>query len=141
MHGEATPGNPASVLGKAIGRHGWPAPILSDNGRQFTSNARPLDHSEPVAFGKALIRHHIKHIHSRVRHPQTNGRLEKFRDMFERKAIHFQSVDEFMHRYNHTRPHGALNLDGMETPADACCAKKVTNEVLADPAMLWRNSS
>lgn len=46
-----------------------------------------------------------------------------------------------MHWYNHIRPHGALNLDEMETPSDAYYAKKITNEVLVDPAILWRNES
>ena len=92
--------------------------------RQFTSNVQPLDHNQPVTFEKTLIKHHIKHnTHIRVKHSQTNGKLEKLWDIFERKVIHFKTVDEFMHWYNHIRPHGALNLDEIETLADAYYSK------------------
>jgi len=35
----------------------------------------------------------------------------------------------------------ALDLDNMETPADAYYAKKITNEIFIDPEILWRNES
>jgi transposase InsO family protein len=43
--------------------------------------------------------------------------------------------------YGHVRPHGALNLDEMETPANAHYGKMATNDVLVDPEMFWRNQS
>ena len=141
VYNEATSENSSTVLGEAIRKYGRPASVLSDNGKQFTSNVEPLDHNKPVDFEKQLMRHHVKHSHTRVRHPQTNGKLEKFWDIFERKIIYFKSINEFMHWYNHIRPHGALNLDEMETPSDAYHSRKITNEILVDPAMLWRNES
>lgn len=141
VYAEATSENSAAVLAGAIKRYGRPATVLSDNGKQFTSNVQPLDHNKPVDFEEQLMKNHVKHAHIRVRHPQTNGKLEKFWDIFERKVIYFQTVEEFMHWYNHIRPHGALNLDEMETPSDAYYAKKITNEILVDPAILWRNGS
>ena len=72
-----------------------PASVLSDNGKQFTSNVEPLDHNKPVYFEDQLMRNHIKHSH-RVRHLQTNGKLEKFWDIFENKIAYFKSIDEFM---------------------------------------------
>jgi len=141
VYDEATTVNSSAVLEEAIKKYGRPASILSDNGKQFTSNVKPLDHNKPVDFEKTLMRNHVKHSHTRIRHPQTNGKLEKFWDIFENKIIHFKSVEQFMHWYNHIRVHGALDLDNMETPAGAYHAKKITNEILIDPSILWRNES
>ena len=137
----ATSVNAKTVLADAIKQYGRPASVITDNGKQFTSNVEPLDCNKPVEFEEYLMKNHINHIHSRPYHPQTNGKIEKFWDIFECKIIHFKSIDEFIHWYNHIRPHGALDLDEMETPADAYYTKKVTNEILIDPEVLWRNHS
>ena len=133
--------NSVSVLEDAIKRHGRPASILSDNGAPFTTNEHGSYDNMPTSFEHHLMRHHIRHRRSRVHHPQTNGKLEKFFDIFERKLVFFKSIPEFMEWYNHIRPHGALNLDEMETPANAYYSKMETGDVLADPEILWRNQS
>ena len=137
----ATSVNAKTVLADAIKQYGRPASVITDNGKQFTSNVESLDCNKPVEFEEYLMKNHINHIHSRPYHPQTNGKIEKFWDIFECKIIHFKSIDEFIHWYNHIRPHGALDLDEMETPADAYYTKKVTNKILIDPEVLWRNHS
>ena len=53
----------------------------------------------------------------RVDHPETNGKIEKFFDIFEKKVMFFNSVDEFMNWYNFIRPHGAFDIERLETPA------------------------
>ncbi len=141
VYDEATSVNSSAVLSDAIKNHGRPASVLSDNGKQFTSNVNTLDHNKPVDFEQQLMRHHVKHSRTRVRHPQTNGKLEKFWDIFECKIEYFESVEQFMHWYNHIRVHGALDLDNMETPSDAYHSKMITNEILIDPSILWRNYS
>ncbi|MGI0063104.1 MAG: DDE-type integrase/transposase/recombinase [Nitrosopumilaceae archaeon] len=138
---DATSKNSVTVLEEAVKRYGRPASILSDNGAQFTTNERDSYDGMPTSFEHYLIKHHIKHRRSRVHHPQTNGKLEKFFDIFERKVIYFKSIPEFMEWYNHIRPHGALDLDEMETPASAYYSKMATNDVLVDPEILWRNWS
>lgn len=55
--------------------------------------------------------------------------------------MYFNSIPEFMVWYNHVRPHGALNFEEMETPAIAYYDKMAANQILVDPAMLWRNES
>lgn len=137
----ATSENAISVLAEAIQRYGRPASILSDNGSPFTSNPDGSYQNIPTSFEHYLVKHHIKHRRSRVHHPQTNGKIEKFFDIFERKLVYFKSIPEFMEWYNHIRPHGALNLEEMETPAIAYYNKMVANQILADPAILWRNES
>ena len=51
----------------------------------------------------------------RVDHPQTNGKVEKFFDIFEKKVKFFNSVDEFMNWYNFIRPHGAFDIEKLES--------------------------
>jgi len=52
-----------------------------------------------------------------VDHPQTNEKVEKFFDIFEKKVKFFNSVDEFMNWYNFIRHHGAFGIERLETPA------------------------
>jgi len=47
----------------------------------------------------------------KVDHPQTNGKVEKFFDIFEKKVKFFNSVDEFVNCYNSIRPHGAFGIE------------------------------
>jgi len=53
----------------------------------------------------------------RVDNPQTNEKVEKFFDIFEKKVKFFNSVDEFMNCYNFIRPHGAFDIERLETSA------------------------
>ncbi len=129
--------NSVNVLEQAIGKHGKPASVLTDNGSPFTKNPHTLDNNAPTLFEHYLMQHKIRLILSRVHHPQTNGKIEKFFDIFEKKVRFFSSVDEFMEWYNNVRPHGALNLKEMETPVQAYHARMAPKGVLVDPAMLW----
>ena len=47
---------------------------------------------------------------------ETNGKIERFFDIFEKKVRFFSSIDEFMKWYNEVRPHGAFDLSKLETP-------------------------
>ena len=114
----ATSENSASVLDESIKKYGKPASILTDNGSPFTTNP-DTPKNTPTSFEHYLMKYKIKHVLSRVHHPQTNGKVEKFFDIFESKVKFFNSVEEFMEWYNTVRPHGALNLEQMETPVEA----------------------
>ena len=56
-----------------------------------------------------------RHILCGVKHPQTNGKLEKFYDLYNVHRSRFGCLDDFVCWYN-GRPHGALNLWEAETP-------------------------
>jgi putative transposase len=47
-------------------------------------------------FEKCLLKHEIRFILGRVNHPQTNGKIEKFFDIFEQKIKRFASIEKFM---------------------------------------------
>jgi putative transposase len=132
----ATSENSTSVLDGCVRKHGKPAGILTDNGSPFTTNPVTIQNA-PTIFEHYLMRHKIKHVLSRVHHPQTNGKVEKFFDIFERKVKFFGSIDEFMEWYNTVRPNGALNLEQMETPIEAYYRRMPPKGVLMDPAVLW----
>ena len=62
-----------------------------------------------------------------MRHPQTNGKLERLHGEIQRKLPKFEAAvmrtseptGLFMKWYNHDRPHMSLNWDELETPAQA----------------------
>jgi len=64
-----------------------------------------------------LIKEKITLIVGWLEHPQTNGKVEKLFDIFEKKVKFFNSVDEFMNWYNFIKPHGAFDIVRLETPA------------------------
>ena len=57
----------------------------------------------------------IHPILARVKHPQTNGKIEKWFDSYERFRYEYSSLDEFIVWYNN-RPHGSLDFENLESP-------------------------
>ena len=72
----------------------------------------------------------------RVDHPQTNGKVEKFFDIFEKKVKFFNSVDEFMDWYNFIRPHGAFDIEKLETPAVIYYKRLPKREVIMNSSLV-----
>ncbi|MEK7123304.1 MAG: HAD-IC family P-type ATPase, partial [Patescibacteria group bacterium] len=74
-------------------------------------------------FELFLIKHKIQHIPSRRKNPQTNGKLERFWQEYNRHRWRFKKLEEFLDWYN-ARLHGALRLDWAETPNEAFIRKR-----------------
>jgi putative transposase len=91
--------------------------VLSDNGSQFTCN-HP-DHREDSIFEKYCKSKGIHHIRTRPKHPQSNGKVEKWFDTYERHRDAFSTKEKFQDWYNHVRPHTALKWTILETPWQA----------------------
>lgn len=51
----------------------------------------------------------IKLITTRIKHPQTNGKIEKLFDCYNRYRGDFDSLDDFVYRYNNVRFHESLD--------------------------------
>lgn len=114
-------------------RWGYPRQILSDNGSHFT--ARP--HAGVGYFDRqlrALNRRRslrVQHIHSRVHHPQTGGKIErlfgtlkpKLRAKWPDGEPLFDSLEELMTWYNEDKPHLSLDFEHAETPVHAFVRK------------------
>lgn len=102
-------------------RYGLPDAIITDNGApwgQARSNGRFTQ------FSVWLLRLGIKPLHSRPKHPQTMGKIERMHRSLDVELLQGRQFKDFDHAqdgldswretYNHKRPHEAL---GGHTPA------------------------
>jgi len=120
---EATSAHSVEVLERAISKHGRPASILTDRGIQFYAVEADDRLRGLTVFERYLIEHDIRHILSRVNHPQTNGKVERFFGTVKAKMKWFDSVDELVAWYNTVRLHMSLNMEAAETPYQAFLRK------------------
>jgi transposase InsO family protein len=113
-----------AALWEVFGVHGLPDEMLMDNGDCWGTR----ESHAPTRFGAWLMRLGVKPIHGRPRHPQTQGKVERFHgtaklEMGEQLVQQsVQSVrsacEEFVKRYNWVRPHEAI---GFAVPGSRYC--------------------
>ena len=116
----ATAENAATVLDKAVEKHGPPKQLLSDNGSHFTSVIRQsYPNPKDSLFQKRLNELGIKHIKARIHHPQTNGKLERWFGTIKPLKKHFGTLQKAVNYYNHKRPHMSLENGSLRTPYQA----------------------
>ena len=109
-----------SILGMEIAfKHGKIKQCISDHGSTFISNFADGD----SRFKDYLKSKEIKQILCRIKHPQSNGKMEKWFDCYDRNREAFDTKEEFMYWYNDLKPHRALNFDELETPSQAFIRK------------------
>jgi len=123
--------------------HGLPVEaILTDNGTEY--RGRPMIHLYEIF----LEFNDIEHRHTKVAHPRTNGFVERFnrtvldeffRTVFRKKF--FESVealqtdlDEWLHYYNHERPHRGYRNMGRRPIETIELGKKEREEVPKEAA-------
>lgn len=112
--------NAKSALEQAIGKYGLPKQLITDNGIQFTSLARKTcAKPEPNEFQKFLSEKEIKHIKARVKHPQSNGKVERLFATLQRLKKHFGGWNGAVEYYNFRRPHMSLENGELRTPYEA----------------------
>jgi len=99
------------LLEKALNHGRAPHQILSDHGAQFYS-----DYS-PSQFTEFCENHGIEHIMGSIGKPTTQGKIERFFRTFKAYYPRFNNMPEFLHHYNHVKPHRSLNF---LTPAEVC---------------------
>jgi len=113
--------NSIAVMQQAIKQYGAPKQLVSDHGVQFTSIARE-GYKEPNdnKFQQFLKDNNIQHIKARIKHPQTNGKLERWWQTNKRLSKHFGSLQKGIKYYNERRPHMSLNtINALVTPMQA----------------------
>jgi transposase InsO family protein len=111
----------------AMGRHGRPERMLTDNGAVFTGLYRGRGW---VALERELAALGIGLSHCRPYHPQTCGKVERFHQTLKKWLARQDpaattgglqaQLDSFASYYNHQRPHRAI---GRRTPAQAWNAR------------------
>ncbi len=109
-----------SILGMELAlKHGKIKQCISDHGSTFTSNF--VDAKS--RFRDYLNSKGIKSILCRVRHPRSNGKVEKWFQAYDRHREAYKTKEEFIYWYNDLKPHKALNFDELETPSQAFIRK------------------
>ena len=97
-------------------RENAPRTIIKD----YTANKRDMNGDADNRFEDFLKENKIKHIKARVKHPQTNGKLEKWNDTYELNRSRFENFDKFVNWYNTVRFHEALDTKWyLQTPDNA----------------------
>jgi transposase InsO family protein len=111
----------------ALGRHGIPDQILTDNGKVFTGRFGPAGSSAEVLFDRICAVNGIRHLLTAPRSPTTTGKVERWhktmraeflRDHDRRHATLEElqaALDVWVEEYNTVRPHQAL---GMRPPIE-----------------------
>ena len=117
---DATSKNTIQILNTAIRIYGIPKQIMTDHGTQFTSLPRdtcPIP--KPNEFQQFLKDSGIHHIKSRVKHPQSNGKVERVILTIKQLWNHYHCWDAAVHYYNYKRPHSSLEQGRLRTPYQA----------------------
>jgi len=121
--------NAVSVLERAVNAYGIPRQLVSDHGVQFTTVEREgVGDPGENEFQRKLRKYNIRHILARVKHPQTNGKIERWFGTIDRLICHFDGdVAKAVKFYNFERPHMSLNNGHLRTPYAAFLEKMRKN--------------
>ena len=105
---------------EAFYEFGMPDSVLSDHGWQFAGL-----HQGYTQFEKWLMNHDVLPIHGRMKHPQTQGKIERFHRAMKDEVLRRRmladihdaelTLSAWRDTYNNERPHEAL---GMRRPGD-----------------------
>jgi transposase len=109
-----------SILGMELAlKHGKIKQCISDHGSTFTSNF--IDANS--RFRDYLKLKGIKSILCKVKHPQSNGKIEKWFQAYDKHRKAYKKKEDFIYWYNDLKPHRSLNFDELETPSEAFIRK------------------
>lgn len=107
-----------SCIVDAFETYGVPEAILTDHGVPWWSNS---NNRGLTRLSVRLINQGIKLYFSGIRHPQTQGKVERFHRTLEDAVRHHgrpstitewkEFLEFFLYEYNHIRPHEALDMD------------------------------
>jgi transposase InsO family protein len=97
---------------------GLPKAMLMDHGTPWWNGLSSIGVTELSVW---LMRQGIRLLFSGIRHPQTQGKIERMHGSLQKATrrrgtdlLDQNWLDQFRHEYNHVRPHEAL---GMATPS------------------------
>lgn len=130
-HRTVTAGAVLGAFRAACARYGPPASTLTDNGTVFTTRLLARGSAGPGLLELELRRLGITQKNGRPRHPQTQGKTERFQQTLKKWLTAQPSqpadlpalqalLDTFTDLYNTRRPHRSLNR---ATPAAAYAAR------------------
>ena len=114
----ATTDNAIKVFDEGTITWGKPKQVMSDHGTQFCANEE-----REYRYSNYLKENNVQHIKARVKHPQSNGKLERL--VFTMKCLlkRFGNLETAVQFYNEKRPHMSLENDHLRTPIQAFVEK------------------
>ncbi len=119
----ATAESSINLMQDTIDNYGWIRDVeqaITDHGSQFYANKKDKNDESESQFEVFLVKNGINHIKARVKHPQTNGKVEKWYDLYERHRSKFETFTDFVNWYNTIRFHESLDTEHyLQTPWDA----------------------
>jgi putative transposase len=122
--------NTVCVLKTAVECYGIPHQLMTDHGVQFTSLPRQTcSDPRPNLFQQTLEGFGIKHIKARVKHPQSNGKVERVILTIKQLGVYFECWDAAVSYYNYERPHSSLENGCLRTPYQAFIDKSRENKI------------
>ena len=125
----ATTKNSLTVLENAIHQYGTPKQLMTDHGTQFTSLSKEnCPDPQQNEFQQLLKRYGIIHIKARVKHPQSNGKVERAGQTIQQLKKYFPSWEDTVYYYNFERPHSSLENGYLRTPYRAFLDKMRENK-------------
>jgi putative transposase len=115
-----SPTTDKSIEGMKIAmKHGKIKQCISDRGSQFMNNMNGYSR-----FQEFLALQGIQHIKTRIKHPQSNGKIEKWFSCYDAHRKAFENMEKFLYWYNDIRPHRSLRFEILETPSQAFIRKR-----------------
>ena len=90
--------NSKLVVDQLVERYWWLCPmreLIMDHGAEFGAHRVHEDGKWDSDFKKHIERHGIKPILAKVKHPQTNGKLERWFGEYQRHRLAFSSFEVF----------------------------------------------
>ena len=93
--------------------------VITDHGSEFYANTRDKNGEADHAFETYLTENEIQQTLCKIGRPQSNGKLERFFQTYEKHRWRFDSLEPFLEYYNDHRPHQSLRYDDLETPTEA----------------------
>lgn len=94
--------------------------LIMGNGSQFGAHRRGDNKEWDSRFKRHVESLGIKLIPTSIKHPQANGKIEKFFDCYNRYRGDFESRNAFIEWYNTVRPHKSLDTKWyLQTPEEA----------------------
>lgn len=114
----ATTENTEKVFKKSL-KWGIPKQFHSDHGSVYTSNDREGCKKGESQVEKAIKTAGIQQIFAKVKHPQSNGKMEKLIDTVKILWRKTGSFEKSVKLYNYKRPHRSLTDSKLRTPYQA----------------------
>ena len=102
--------------------------VIIGHGSEFYANKRDKHGEADHAFEGYLAEHDIKDALCAVGRPQSNRKIERFFQTYDKQRWRFESLDVFVEYYNFQQPHQSLRYDELETPAEAFARLLPTDE-------------